>query len=79
MDLFSLLYRELERKDKEDLDDKDKEKIKRRTVDRTWANWLPGFLIFAGVVARSQPWRAAPLFQYLDIIYKGYTGFTGPV
>lgn len=78
VDLFSLLFRELEKKDKDELDDKDKEKIKKRTVDRTWANWLPGFLIFAGILARSQPWRAAPLFQYLYIIYKGYTGFSGP-
>lgn len=76
VDLFSLLFRELEKKDKEELDDKLKNR--KQAVDRTWANWLPGFLIFAGVLARSQLWRAAPLFQYLDIIYKGYTGFVGP-
>ncbi|XP_054843457.1 uncharacterized protein LOC129335043 [Eublepharis macularius] len=77
VDIFTLLFRELEKKDKEDLDERDKEKLKRRKVDRNWHNWLPGMFIYAGVIARAQPWRAAPLFQYMDIIYKGYTEFSG--
>ncbi|XP_060111188.1 semaphorin-6A-like [Heteronotia binoei] len=35
VDVFSLLYRELEKKSKDELDEKDKEKLKRRKVDRT--------------------------------------------
>lgn len=78
VDIFSLLFRELEKKDKEDLDEKDKEKLKKQKVDRTWANWLPGFFIYAGVISQAQPWHGASLWQYVDIIYKAYTGFTGP-
>ncbi|XP_054852798.1 uncharacterized protein LOC129341561 isoform X2 [Eublepharis macularius] len=77
VDVFTLLFRELEKKDKEDMDERDKERMKRRKVDRSWSNWLPGMLIYAGVLARAQPHRAAPLFQYIDIIYRGYTDFVG--
>lgn len=55
VDIFSLLFRELEKKDKEDLDEKDKEKLKKLKVDRTWANWLPGYIIYAGLISRAQP------------------------
>lgn len=41
VDLFSLLYRELEKKDKDLLDDKEKEILKKRKVDRNWTNWCP--------------------------------------
>ncbi|XP_054845591.1 uncharacterized protein LOC129336489 [Eublepharis macularius] len=77
VDVFTLLFRELEKKDKEDMDDRDKERLKRRKIDRTWANWLPGMLIYAGVIARAQPQRAAPLFQYIDIVYRAHTEFVG--
>lgn len=53
VDIFSLLFRELEKKDKGDLDEKDNEKRKNRKVDRTWANWLPGFFIYAGVISHA--------------------------
>lgn len=78
VDIFSLLFRELEKKDKEDLDEKDKEKLKKWKVDRNWASWLPGFFIYAGVISHAQLWRASALWQYADIIYKAYTGFSGP-
>lgn len=50
---FSLLYCKLEKKDKDELVDRDKEKLKWRKVDRTRANWVPGFLVYAVVVSRS--------------------------
>lgn len=78
IDLFNLLYREIEKKDKEELDDKEKEKLQKCKVDRTWANWLLGFFIYAGVISRAQPWRETSLWQYLDIIYKGFSSFSGP-
>lgn len=78
VDIFQLLFREIEKKDKEDLSDKDKECLKRCTVDRNWVNWHPGFLIYAGVIVQYQSGRALSLLQYMDIIYKGYTDFTGP-
>lgn len=74
---FLLLYRELQKKDKQDLDEKEKEMLKCRKVDRNWSNWVAGFLIYAGVIAKMQPWRATTLFQYFDMIYKAFTGFSG--
>lgn len=68
----------MEKKDKEDLDDKEKEKLRKRRVDRTWANWLPDFFIYACILTRAQPWCAASLWKYIDIVYKGYMGFLGP-
>ena len=61
--------------DKED--DKDKERHRKKKLDRTWANWLPGVLIYAGVVVKAQPWQAQSLFQYLDLIYWAYVDFVG--
>lgn len=48
---FSILFHELEKKDKEDLDETEKEKLKKCNVKRTWANWLPEFFIDAGVIS----------------------------
>lgn len=78
VDVFSLLFCELEKKDKEDMDDRLKERIKRRNIDRTYANWYPGFLIYAGMIVRHQPWQALSLLQYMDLIYKTYTDFPSP-
>lgn len=50
-----------------------KEHIRRRTIDRTYANWYPGFLIYAAVII----WVLVML-QYMDIIYKTYTDFPSP-
>lgn len=62
MDFFFLLYRELDKKDKE---------------DRTSASWVPRFWVYVGMISQSQSgW--VPLFQHFDIIYKWYTKFTGP-
>ena len=58
-------------------DEEEKEKRRRKKPDRTWAIWIPGFLIYAGVLVKAQPWRASSLLQYFDIIYKAYTDFAG--
>lgn len=38
-------------------------------------NWLPGYLIYAGVLAKAYSGCCAPL--YMNIVYKAYTCFTG--
>lgn len=38
MDLFSLLFQELEKKDKEHMDEREKEILKRRWFDCIWVN-----------------------------------------
>lgn len=51
--------------------------FKWKNVDRTWANWLPGILIYIGSLAWHHPIRTAPLFQSINIIYEVYRDFTG--
>ena len=64
--------KELEKEDK-----RDKERHWRKKPERTWANWLPGYLIYCGVIVKVQSWRALLLVQYLDIIYRLYVDFPG--
>lgn len=78
VDVFSLLFLELEKQDKEDLDDHLKEHIKHHNIDRTYANWYLGFLIYAGAVICHQLWWTLSLLQYLDLIYKTYIDFLRP-
>lgn len=54
VDIFSLLFRELEKKDKDDQDEYEKECIKCHKVDCNWANWHLGFLIYASVIMQFQ-------------------------
>lgn len=51
VDLFSWLFREIKKKDKDLMDEKEKEILKSHRVDHTWANWLPGFLVYARMTA----------------------------
>lgn len=75
---FLLSYFMNWKKGKEDLDEEDKEKLKKRKVDRIWANWLSRFFIYAVLISQAQPWHAASLWQYVDILCKAYTSFSGP-
>lgn len=68
MDLFPILYWELMKKDKEEMDDWDKKILKKPKVDRTWANWLLGYLIYAEVLAKWYPGYCVPLLQYFAIV-----------
>lgn len=52
VDAFSLLFYNLEKEDKEDLDEHQKECIKLCTIDQIYANRYPGFFIYAGVIVR---------------------------
>lgn len=70
IDLFLLLYCEIEKNDKDMMDDKEKEVLKKRKEDQPWANWLVVFLIFAGVIVKEHPNRGAALSQCLDIVFK---------
>lgn len=55
VDFFALLYRELEKNNKQELDYKEKEVLKHRKMDRNCPSWVARFLIYAGVIARAQP------------------------
>lgn len=48
MNLFALLYREPVKKGKEEVEIRDKEILKKCKVEKTLANWLPGYLIHIG-------------------------------
>ena len=43
----------------------------------SWANRLPGIFIYCGVIVKEQPWRALPLLQYIDLIYRAYVDYQG--
>ena len=77
MDLFKLLNSNEEKKELDKEDERDKERHRCKRPDRTWSNWLPGFLIYAGVIVRAQPYQALSLFQYLDLSYRAYVDFAG--
>ena len=55
MHLFKLLIRNVEKKDLDKEDEKDKEKRGRKKPERTLPNWLPRFLIYARVIVKAQP------------------------
>ena len=55
MDVFELLNRDVRKKDLDKEDKKEKERCRRKKPDRTWSSWLPGFLVYAGVVITAQP------------------------
>ena len=78
IDIFSLLFREEEQKDKDKDKDKEQERIRKKKVERTWANWLAGFLIFIGVVLQKHPDKAPVLIKYLDLIFRCYSEYLGP-
>lgn len=59
------------------MDERDKEILKKRKLEKTWANWLPGYLIYAGGLAMGYPGHCTPFLQYLDVVYKAFTCFTG--
>lgn len=60
---FSLLFRELEKTDREELDERQKERFKKRVVDRTWANWLSRFLFMLGSLPEHNQQRPMALFN----------------
>ena len=66
-----------EEKDLDKEDDKGKKRRRKKKPARTWSNWLPGLLVYTGVVVKAQPWWVQSLFQYLDLIYRMYVEFTG--
>ena len=58
-------------------DEEEEERRWRKKPQHTWANWLPAFLIYAGIIVKAEPWCALSLFQYLDLIYSAYVDFPG--
>ncbi|XP_067323632.1 uncharacterized protein [Anolis sagrei] len=79
IDMFSLYFRELDKKEKEDLDEERKEKLKNRRVERNWKNWIACYTIYASLLVEAHPYRAKALFKYQNIIYGAYVNYTGQV
>lgn len=46
LSFFTLLDWKPEKKVEDDLDEQEKEKMKKQKGDRTWANWLSSFLVY---------------------------------
>ena len=58
-------------------DEVDKERRRHQNPKQSWANWLPGFLMYFGIIIKTKPWRAQSLVHYLDLIYRAYMDFPG--
>ena len=63
MDLFELLNRNVEKKELDKEDERDKERYRCKRPDRIWSNWLLCFLIYARVILQAQPWQHCPYFN----------------
>lgn len=63
------LFREIERKDKEELTESDKEHFTRCIIHSTYSNWYPVFLIYTGVIVKSQMWQSFSILKYMNITY----------
>lgn len=42
-------------------------------------NWLPAFIMYTGIISKARQESGAALFKYLDLIYRAYVDFPGPV
>lgn len=76
-EFIDIFFQELEKKNKEDLENQEKEHLKCHRVDHSMANWYQGFLTYAGIILQFQLWWAQAMLQYVDIICKNYTLFSG--
>lgn len=57
--------------------EEEQEEYRRRTVPRSFHNWLQAYCIYAGVAAEKRPELCGGLFQNLDHILEAYTNFGG--
>ncbi|XP_016848009.2 uncharacterized protein LOC103278380 isoform X1 [Anolis carolinensis] len=55
VDIFSLHFKDMDKKEKDELDEEYNERMKKRKVDNTWDNWLACYMIYAGVIVRKYP------------------------
>lgn len=75
IDLLSLLPSQKEyysHIEKEKLDNN-----KKKTIARTFNNWLQAFVIYASVVCKRFPELSPGLFQHVDVILEAYRSFGG--
>lgn len=77
IDLFTLLFRDVEVKPGAKDDPRELEKIKRQQVDKNFDNWLTAYTIYMGVVLQVQPARGPVLVKYLDLIHRAYKEYAG--
>ncbi|KAJ7327329.1 hypothetical protein JRQ81_017088, partial [Phrynocephalus forsythii] len=75
VDIFELLNREIDAKELEKLDDKEKERIRKCKPDRSWNNWLNTFVIYAGIYTTAHPEKGSVLWHYLDLIIRACLEF----
>nr|XP_060623075.1 uncharacterized protein LOC132770211 [Anolis sagrei ordinatus] len=77
VDMFSLLYRDLDKKQIEELGEDQRGKFKKRKVEESWTNWFNGYLIYMSVVMEAYPSRGRSLVHYLNIIHSAQVDYTG--
>lgn len=77
MDIFSLLFQDVELKRGAKDDPREMEKIRRQQVDKNFANWLSAYTVYIGVVLQVQPEHGPALAKYLDLIHRAYRECAG--
>lgn len=55
----------------------EQEEDRRRTVPRSFNNWLQAFFVFASVLVEKHPELSGGLFQHLDHVLEAYKNFGG--
>lgn len=78
IDLMSLLPSVKEQVVNDRKEDKSDE-ARKRSVPRSFNNWLQAFCIYASVLGEKFPSKCRGLFQHLDIILEAYRNFGGMV
>lgn len=79
INIFMLLFRDVEIQPGAKDNPRELEKIKRQHVDKNFANWLLVYTIYMGMVLQVQPEWGLALAQYLDLIHWAYRKYAGAI
>ncbi|KAL8221088.1 UNVERIFIED_CONTAM: hypothetical protein K2H54_058770 [Gekko kuhli] len=77
VDMFTLLFRDVELKANMRDDPWELEKIKRMQIDKNFDNWLSAYTVYMGVVLQAYSDRGARLVEYLNLIHRTYKAYAG--
>lgn len=77
VDIFTLLFRDVELKPGAKDDPRELEKIKWQQVDKNFTNLLSAYNIYMGVVLQVQPELGSAVAKYLDLIHRAYREYAG--
>ncbi|KAL8221296.1 UNVERIFIED_CONTAM: hypothetical protein K2H54_064274 [Gekko kuhli] len=77
VEMFTLLFRDVEVKASVRDDPRELEKIRHKQVDKNFDNWLSAYTIYMGVVFQAYPDQGSVLVKYQDVIHHAYKEYNG--